>query len=180
IREADAVPMIRAKGLKPNVVRQPNTSVNETFVISQTPKPGERTPKNNYVTLYVSTGPPKTQVPDVVGKKLDEALAALQAANLKWKTVTVKSDRPQGEVIAQAPTAGAPVAQASRVRLQVSKGPTPVAVPNVIGSSFDTANSTLLAKGFAVSRTDVDRKSTRLNSSHVAISYAGFCLNKKI
>src|SRR5690625_5454225 len=25
----------------------------------------------------------------------------------------------------------------------------------------------------------VDRKSTRLNSSHVAISYAGFCLNKK-
>src|SRR5207249_4323542 len=123
IREADAVPMIRAKGLKPNVVRQPSTTVNETFVISQTPKPGERTPKNNYVTLYVSTGPPKTQVPDVVGKKLDEALAALQAANLKWKTVTVKSDRPQGEVIAQAPTAGASVAQASRVRLEVSKGP---------------------------------------------------------
>src|SRR5207253_10249152 len=83
-------------------------------------------------------------------------------------------------VISQSPTAGASVAQASRVRLQVSKGPTPVAVPNVIGSSFDTANSTLLAKGFAVSRTDVDRKSTRLNSSHVAISYAGFCLNKKI
>jgi serine/threonine-protein kinase len=129
--------------------------VNETFVISQTPKPGERTPKNNYVTLYVSTGPPKTQVPDVVGKKLAEALAALQAANLKWNTVTVKSDRPQGEVIAQSPTAGTSVAQASRVRLQVSKGPTPVAVPNVIGSSFDTANSTLLAEGFAVSRTDV-------------------------
>src|SRR5690625_6317223 len=26
---------------------------------------------------------------------------------------------------------------------------------------------------------DRDRKSTRLNSSHVAISYAGFCLKKK-
>src|SRR5690625_6790416 len=28
--------------------------------------------------------------------------------------------------------------------------------------------------------TDIDRKSTRLNSSHVAISYAVFCLKKKI
>src|SRR5690625_7067713 len=27
---------------------------------------------------------------------------------------------------------------------------------------------------------DLDRKSTRLNSSHVAISYAVFCLKKKI
>src|SRR5207249_7201072 len=28
--------------------------------------------------------------------------------------------------------------------------------------------------------TDLDRKSTRLNSSHVSISYAVFCLKKKI
>src|SRR5690625_5344542 len=27
--------------------------------------------------------------------------------------------------------------------------------------------------------TAIDRKSTRLNSSHVAISYAGFCMKKK-
>src|SRR5437660_9724765 len=30
-----------------------------------------------------------------------------------------------------------------------------------------------------VDRPDLDRKSTRLNSSHVAISYAVFCLKKK-
>src|SRR5256885_12998417 len=29
-------------------------------------------------------------------------------------------------------------------------------------------------------RTDLDRKSTRLNSSHLVISYAVFCLKKKI
>ncbi|MDX6435627.1 MAG: eukaryotic-like serine/threonine-protein kinase, partial [Gaiellaceae bacterium] len=51
--------------------------------------------------------------------------------------------------------AGASVAQGSQIRLKVSKGPKPVAVPNVIGSSFDSANSTLLARGFGVSRTDV-------------------------
>src|SRR3712207_7781141 len=33
--------------------------------------------------------------------------------------------------------------------------------------------------GGAVGRQDVDRKSTRLNSSHANISYAVFCLKKK-
>jgi beta-lactam-binding protein with PASTA domain len=155
IREADAVAMIRSIGLKPNPVRQPNADVVETFVFSQTPKPGERTPKNNYVTIYVSSGAPKTAVPDVVGKQLEEALSALRDAKLKWKTKSVESDKPQGEVISQTPTAGASVAQDSPVRLNVSKGPKPLAVPNLIGSSFDSANSTLLARGFGVSRTDV-------------------------
>src|SRR5439155_8868625 len=34
--------------------------------------------------------------------------------------------------------------------------------------------------GTETSNTSTDRKSTRLNSSHVAISYAVFCLKKKI
>src|SRR5439155_7669758 len=38
-----------------------------------------------------------------------------------------------------------------------------------------TAGTTVTGKGVRV-----DRKSTRLNSSHVAISYAVFCLKKKI
>src|SRR5579872_4399769 len=36
-----------------------------------------------------------------------------------------------------------------------------------------------VAQHLAVSRIDQDRKSTRLNSSHVRISYAVFCLKKK-
>src|SRR5436305_11223097 len=36
-----------------------------------------------------------------------------------------------------------------------------------------------LAQGSALRRAPVDRKSTRLNSSHVRISYAVFCLKKK-
>src|SRR5256885_2979418 len=33
--------------------------------------------------------------------------------------------------------------------------------------------------GRCVAKSDADRKSTRLNSSHLVISYAVFCLNKK-
>src|SRR6266508_6170824 len=52
---------------------------------------------------------------------------------------------------------------------------TPVADP--ADDSFARAEAT----GAAVTRTRTpeDRKSTRLNSSHVAISYAVFCLTKK-
>src|SRR5437870_8862786 len=35
------------------------------------------------------------------------------------------------------------------------------------------------AAGASAEKPDTDRKSTRLNSSHVAISYAVFCLKKK-
>jgi serine/threonine-protein kinase len=155
IREIDADKKIREIGLRPNVVRQYNRSENETFVFAQTPQPGERTQKGNFVTIYVSAGPPQTTVPSVVGEQVDQALSDLQDAKLKGKTVNVDSDKPEGQVISQSPTAGASVDENSRVTLRVSKGPVPVAVPSVIGFSFESANSTLLGRGFAVSRTDV-------------------------
>src|SRR5260221_2125887 len=37
-----------------------------------------------------------------------------------------------------------------------------------------------LSRSFAWTRSNLDRKSTRLNSSHTVISYAVFCLKKKI
>src|SRR5256885_7095713 len=40
--------------------------------------------------------------------------------------------------------------------------------------------SSILSKLGVASRTEADRKSTRLNSSHLVISYAVFCLKKKI
>src|SRR5438874_750291 len=138
IREADADAKINAIGLRPNPVRQPNADPRfpETYVFAQTPRPGDRTQKHNFVTIYVSLGPPKTDVPSVVGEPLDRALSDLQDAKLKGKVTQIESDKPQGQVISQSPTAGASVKQGSQVKLQVSKGPKPVAVPNVIGATF--------------------------------------------
>jgi len=170
LREANAVALIRQSGLRPNPVRQPNADPRfpETYVFQQTPRPGDKTPKNNFVTIYVSLGPPKTDVPNVVGEPLNKALSDLQDAKLKGKPIQTESDKPQGEVISQSPTAGASVAQGSLVRLKVSKGPKPVAIPNVIGSTFESANSTLLGAGFAVLRKDVKSdapKDTVVNTS---------------
>jgi eukaryotic-like serine/threonine-protein kinase len=154
LREVAAVKLIRELGLRPNPVRQPNAdpAFPETYVFQQTPRPGDKTPKNNFVTIYVSLGPPKTEVPNVVGESLDKALADLQDAKLKGKATQTESDKPQGQVIAQSPTAGASVKQGETVKLKVSKGPKPIAVPNVVGSTFESANSTLLGMGFGVKR----------------------------
>jgi eukaryotic-like serine/threonine-protein kinase len=155
LREIDAVKKIRGEGLRAQVVRQFNAKVDETYVFKQDPQPGERIAKGNYVTIFSSLGPPKTQVPDVRGERVDQALSDLQKANLKGRTVEIDSNQPQGQIVSQQPTGGASVVQGSTVTLRVSKGPKPIAVPNVIGSSFETANSALLGKGFAVARMDV-------------------------
>src|SRR5205807_7719616 len=65
-----------------------------------------------------------------------------------------------------------PVVNATGVLLHTNLGRAPVAVQQAAGYSnleFD------LARGGRGSRTRQDRKSTRLNSSHLVISYAVFC-----
>ena len=155
LREITAVKQIHAQGLRFQVVRQYSVKEPVTYVIKQDPQPGERIEKGNYVTIFSSAGPPKTDVPNVVGEKIDEALAGLRQANLRWKVQRVDNDAPQDEVISQRPTGGQ-AQQNSVVVLRVSNGPQPVAVPGVVGSPFASANSSLLGAGFAVRRRDVE------------------------
>src|SRR3712207_8908752 len=49
--------------------------------------------------------------------------------------------------------------------------------PAMPGQTIHMLSAAYMASGFAVAA--VDRKSTRLNSSHANISYAVFCLKKK-
>ena len=155
LREIDAVKKIGDSGLRVQVVRQYNAKVEKTFVFRQDPQPGERIDKGNYVTIYTSQGPPLTDVPNVVGKRVDEALADLRQANLRWKVQRVDNNAPVDQVISQRPSGGQ-AQQDSVVVLRVSKGPKPVIVPSVVGSTFDSANSALMGAGFAVRRKDVE------------------------
>src|SRR5262245_29459965 len=152
IREIAAVQKIREAGLRPQPVRQYSDTVDETYVIRQSPQPGDRTQEGNFVTIYTSLGPKKTKVPKIVGQSLASALSALRDANLTWQVVEVNSDEDEGTVVSQQPTAGASVRENTRVTVNVSKGPQPIIVPTVTGSSFASASSALQARGFAVAR----------------------------
>ena len=156
IREALAVQEIRDAGLEANVRRQPNADVPRGIVASQDPEPPQRADRGTFVTIIVSSGKPKVTVPDVVGDDRDDAVVELRDAGLTPNVVEVNSPEDPGRVLATAPKAGDVVVEGTSVRVNVSKGPRPIEVPNVIGQAFESAESTLLGAGFAVDRADVE------------------------
>src|SRR5438105_46898 len=133
LRESLARDKIDAAGLKPKIVRQPSTDQPPTFVYDQDPAAGNHVAKGNTVTIFVSTGKPKTTVPDVVGRSSADAVGALSDAKLKAKVVEIHSGKPADTVTAQAPLPGAQIPEGSTVRINVSQGPQPVTVPAVVG-----------------------------------------------
>jgi serine/threonine-protein kinase len=156
VPERLAVRQIREAGLKELIQRDEDEDAKIGIVFEQDPQPGDRIERGNFVTIRVSLGKPKTTVPNVVGKSRDAAVADLVSANLKANVVPVNSLEAVDQVLAQAPKAGTELLEGATVRINISKGPRPVTVPNVVGSAFETAESQLQGLGFAVAREDVE------------------------
>jgi len=154
LQQANAVNKIEEKGLTPQVRPVSNSDVEEGVVFSQTPTEGTRVDKETVVTIDVSSGKPEVTIPSVVGQTDDDAVAELTRAGLNAQVVEVNSDRDVGTVTAQNPGAGTVVVEGTQVRINVSRGPKPVNVPNVVGLPYDQAASELQRNGFSVSRID--------------------------
>jgi serine/threonine-protein kinase len=156
IQASLAVQDIEEAGLVPNVRRVSNSDVEEGTVFAQSPTEGTRVDKGDVVRIDVSSGKPEVPIPSVVGQTVADAVAELTRAGLNAQVVEVNSDRDEGTVTAQSPSAGTVVVEGTQVRINVSKGPRPVTVPNVVGVPYDQAASELRRAGFNVSRIDVD------------------------
>jgi beta-lactam-binding protein with PASTA domain len=156
ILETNAVKLVIGDGFEARVRRLPNADARSGYVYEQEPEPGTRLPKDSIVTILVSSGKPKVSVPSVVGKSRDGAIRELTNRELEWTVVEVNSNRPGGIVTAQDPRPGTVLVAGSSVRINVSKGPRPVAVPSVVGQSYDVAAAQLQAAEFTVGRVDVE------------------------
>jgi beta-lactam-binding protein with PASTA domain/tRNA A-37 threonylcarbamoyl transferase component Bud32 len=161
-RESLAVNQLIERKLPYEVERHTTTAEPVGFVYDQTPEPGGRIDRETqHVTIYVSLGTPTSLVPNVVGKSRDDAVAALTSRRLEPRVVEINSEKPVNTVTGQEPKAGAKIDQGSTVRINVSKGPKPIAVPSVEGQPFESANGTLQGAGFSVARQDVDSDQPR-------------------
>jgi serine/threonine-protein kinase len=147
---------IQADGFHPVVQHKTSLTVANGFVFQQSPQPGSHQSKGNDVTIVVSTGKPKVGVPTLKGLKSQDAIAKLKALHLVPDVHEIQSASPADTITASDPKAGTQVTSGTKVRINVSKGPTPVTVPGVVGESIQQATSDLDSAGFKVSPTYVN------------------------
>ena len=141
-------------GLKPgHIFDQASKQFADGQVITTNPAPGQAVALGSAVNLFVSTGPPKVNLPDVTGESEGQAKSDLHNAGFENITTTTQTSNgaQSGTVLSQSPTGGSLVVpSATTVNLVIAKAIPKVSVPTVLGQSAGSATSQLQAEGFAV------------------------------
>lgn len=133
-----------------------NKDVEEGHVISQDPSYMEgynNVKEGSTVSVVISKGQETTTVPKVVGMEQEEAIKALEEANLKAEVVEETSRRvEEGIVISQETEADSEAYAGDTVKIHVSIGTgiEQVTVVSVVGQDEATAKSTLENLGLTV------------------------------
>ncbi len=139
--------IVNAK-LEPRTVDQTSASIPHGQVIKTSPAEGTLVPAHSTVTLYVSSGPGKKNVPPVVGQKEAQAETTLENAGFSVHSKTDStSSEPQGTVVSQDPAGNTQAKLHSTVTITVSGGGIPV--PDVIGQQLQAAEASLTAAGLS-------------------------------
>jgi len=133
-----------------------NKDVEEGHIISQDPAYFEKyhsVKQGSTVKVVISKGTEKATVPKVVGMAQDEAIQALEDANLKAEVVEETSKKVQeGYVISQDTAENTEVSAGDSVKIHVSKGTgiKQITMTSVIGKTEEQAKSELEGIGFKV------------------------------
>jgi beta-lactam-binding protein with PASTA domain/tRNA A-37 threonylcarbamoyl transferase component Bud32 len=138
--QARAGQVLGAAGLNVTAtVSQPSTTVKAGLVTGTNPPAGATVPVGSGVTVYVSSGPPTTVVPNLTGDTQAQAQSALAAANLvgQFNPVPVTDPKQNGLVQSQSPPAGTTVPDQTKVSVQIGQyqATTPPGASGTSGSS---------------------------------------------
>lgn len=152
--ESDAQKILEDSGLVVESQAKNDDSVEAGKVISTDPVAGTELKEGSKVTMYVSLGAAKVEVPGVVGWSSSDAQAAIQNAGLTVGSVSEKysDDYEAGTVISTDPASGTKVNKGSAVNLTVSKGKETkmVSVPSLSGKTQSVAEQALTSVGLTV------------------------------
>lgn len=156
-----AVDRLHELGFTTDVRRRRTSDRDEGTVLEQRPTPGTRLEDGGEVLVVAAGGPRRVRVPSVTGMPLQEAVERLDERELEARPRSVFADEPRGRVVRQLPAAERRVEEGTTVRLDVSKGPQRVAVPDVVGMTAAEAASALRAAGFEAKPFEVPAEEPR-------------------
>jgi eukaryotic-like serine/threonine-protein kinase len=151
--QAAATKAVQDAGLKVQVSEPVfSEDVEPGLVAGSDPGPGARVDHGSAVTLHLSKGPERHEVPDLRGRTVDQAEQLLAQQNLKVGKVTrgFSSSVAKNRIVSTNPAAGEEVRRDTAIALVVSKGPEPVDVPVVTGRNVTEATQVLQQAGFRV------------------------------
>jgi len=142
---------LRSEGLVPKVRTSYSLTGTRGTVIAQDPPAGSRLREGKPVTVVVSRGVNRVEMPDAVGRPLRQVRGPLDEAGVKLKVSRVHSEEvAEDVVISQTPGPGVIVSGEDPVTLVVSKGPADRAVPDVTGVGLDGAAFLLGKAGMTI------------------------------
>jgi serine/threonine-protein kinase len=147
-KAADATSALSDAGLAYSVQHAYSDDVDEGTIDKEQPSAGSNVAKGSMVVIWVSDGPSKLAVPDVVGQAVADADTALTAAGLNARQVAgASANVKKGEVYKTAPAAGAEVPRGSIITVYYSNQNPTVAAPALTGLTEAQAADRLKSKG---------------------------------
>jgi len=123
-------------GLKVDTDLEPSSTVEEGFAIRTSPSATTEVDRDTRVRLFVSSGPERISVPDVVGLTREAAETRITREGLDVRVEMKESEEPENEVIAHSPGEGETLEPGDDVTITVAvapEAPEQVTVPDVTG-----------------------------------------------
>jgi serine/threonine-protein kinase len=148
--------LLRRAGFRVRERREASEEVAAGWVVRTLPPAGSEIRVGSTVTLVISSGPERVEVPDVVGRDVEDARDLLDARGLTADVVRKETqDAEAGTVLEQTPPAGRRIPAGSTVELVVAAEPEEIEVPDVVGRRVGEAVSALSAAGLEVNVQEV-------------------------
>lgn len=163
-------------------------TVENGYVIETDPQAGQKVyPDSDVVRLVVSLGIQYVEIPAVLGLSLDEAeqILAEETLTIGQTDYEYSEEVDKDLIISVSPNQGESVKHDTSVQVVVSKGPTPIEVPDLSGktqdeiqsaleslrlqASFTTGYSDTVARGQAISQ-DVAAGETRYRGDTITVT----------
>ena len=131
-----------------------NPDFEDGEVSAQNPTAGTELEEGGEVTLTVSSGEQRVQLPDVTGLSAADARSVLGDAGFRdiRPEPVFDPDVEPGEVVAQNPAAGEEAPLSATITLQISQGAEERPVPDLAGRTAGEAEGILSQQGFEVAQ----------------------------